>query len=156
MEVFCRHIPQCTVHQRNFQGMFEIYPCLCVIILWNTNRCVCSTINEIPTTFGLMQMFELTFINKCMFLLQLYSSDLTKHEHMYTSPLTLFMMLLVPHRFLSMLNTGVTLITVLTHNKFSISLMFVSFTLIGGHLLYNSSMFIFFYNPWVIINNSVL
>ena len=66
-ELFCRYIPHCTVHQINFQGTFQIELCLSVIILHNTNRCICYIINHSPTKLLLMQWFEETVINKLMF-----------------------------------------------------------------------------------------
>ena len=69
---------------------------------------------------------------------------MTEYVHMYTPSLTLLKILAATQGALSILDTGVTLITLLTHEVFSISDIFVSFTLIGGHCLYNSSLFMYF------------
>ena len=63
---------------------------------------------------------------------------------MYTLALTFLTVIKSPHGSIYMFNNGVTLITVLTHKEFSISLMFLSFAIIGGHILYNSSLFTYF------------
>ena len=63
---------------------------------------------------------------------------------MYTPSLTLIGILVAPHGCLSMLNNVVKFITFTTHKEFYISFIFVSFTLIGGHLFYNLSLFVYF------------
>ena len=45
---------------------------------------------------------------------------------------------------LSIPNNGVTFITFLTHGVFYISDIFVSFTFLGGHCLYNSYLSVYF------------
>ena len=50
-----------------FKGISQIDICLSVFIFQNTNSCISSIINESPTTFRFMQIFEMTVINKCMF-----------------------------------------------------------------------------------------
>ena len=47
--------------------MSQIFLCRAVFILQNTNMCISHIINEYPTTFRLMQRFEMTVINKCIF-----------------------------------------------------------------------------------------
>ena len=50
-----------------YKGLSQFFLCLSIFSLQNTNRCISSIINEIPTTFPLMQRFEMTVINKCIF-----------------------------------------------------------------------------------------
>ena len=50
-----------------YKGISQFFLCLSVFILQNKNRSISSIINESPTTFQLMQRFEMTVINKCMF-----------------------------------------------------------------------------------------
>ena len=49
----------------SFHGMFQIYLCLSVLILQNTNMFIYSIINESLTTFLLVQRFEVNVMNKC-------------------------------------------------------------------------------------------
>ena len=51
------------------------------------------------------------------------------------------------HLLLSIFNTGVIVITFLTHEVFSISIMFVHFTLLGTHCKYNLSLLKYFPIP---------
>ena len=135
MELFFIHIIQCTFHQIKFQGMFQIYICFSIFNPHNTNRCVCYIINDITTTFLFIQRFEVTVINKNMFFLHLYSSYLNEHKQMYTPLLTFIRILIAPQRPLYIFNTGLSSIKVLTSKEFSIRLIFVYFTLLGGHWL---------------------
>ena len=92
-----------------------------------------------------MEWFEVTVINKCMVCItHIYYSDLTEHEHMYTPSSTFIRILQASHCSLSMFNTGVTIRTFITHEKLSISFMFGSFTLLYGHCMYNSCLFMYF------------
>ena len=50
-----------------FQNMSQTELCMSIFIPHNKNRCISSIINESPTTFRFMQIFEVTVINKCMF-----------------------------------------------------------------------------------------
>ena len=50
-----------------FKGISQNEIFLSISILQNKNRCIISIINETPTTFWLMQRFEVTVIKKCMF-----------------------------------------------------------------------------------------
>ena len=104
-----------------FQVISQIQLFLSIFILHNTNKCLSSIINEIPTTFLLMQRFEVTVKTKSCFVSHLCSSDETKHVHMYTRQLILLRILAAPQGSLSFPDTGVTLITYLTHEVFSIS-----------------------------------
>ena len=63
---------------------------------------------------------------------------------MYTPSLTLIIIMDATQGYLSILDTGVTFITLLRNEVFSISEIFLSFTLLGGHYLYNSSLFMYF------------
>ena len=63
---------------------------------------------------------------------------------MYTLSLNLLRIMAAPQSSLSIPDTGFNLITFLTHEVFSISEMFVSFTILGGHCLYNSSLLMYF------------
>ena len=91
-----------------------------------------------------MQRFEATFIKNSCFVLHLYSSDLTDHVHMYAPSLNILRILAESQGSLSVLDTGVTFITLLTHEVFSISEFFVYFTLPEGHCLYNYSLLMYF------------
>ena len=127
-----------------FKGMSQIEICLSVFILQNTNRCINSIINEIPTTFLLMQMFEVTVIKKCMF-----------------SPTLVFIRFDITYTFVHSIisfsrNTGCTPVLYFYSKYWShlqnishtwgifISNIFVSFTLLEGHCLYNSCVSIYF------------
>ena len=123
--------------------MSQIDLCLSFFILQNRNRCIRSIINEISTTFWLMQRFEVTVKNAC-FVFHLYSSDLTEHLHMQTPSLNLLRTLAETQGYIYIPDTGITFITLLTHEVFSISDIFVSFTLLGGHCLYNSCFLMYF------------
>ena len=81
--------------------------------------------------------------NAC-FVLHLYSSNMTEHVHMYTPSSSLLKILDAYQGYISIPDTGVTFITLLTHEVFSISLIFVSFNLIVGKCLYNSSLLMYF------------
>ena len=85
----------------------------------------------------------LSYTNSC-FVQQLYSSDLTLHAHMNTPSLNILRIQAAPQGYLSIPDTGVTFITFLTHQVFSISGIFVSFTFIWGHYLYNSCLLLYF------------
>ena len=124
--------------------MSKIGTFLSVFILQNTNRCISYIINEILTKFWFMQRFGLTLINKYMLPQHLFSSDLTLHVHMYIPKLNFLRIQAAPQVYLSIPDTVVTLIIFLTHEVFSISYFFVSFTLLGGHCLYNLSLMIYF------------
>ena len=50
-----------------YKGIYQFFLCLSVFILQNTNMRISSIINESPTTFLLIQRFEMDVINKCMF-----------------------------------------------------------------------------------------
>ena len=63
---------------------------------------------------------------------------------MYTLSLTFLRIKAAPQGSISITNNGVTFITFLTHEVFSILNIFVSFTLLGGHCLYNSCLLIYF------------
>ena len=63
---------------------------------------------------------------------------------MYTKSSTFLRIMLPPHFYFSMFNTAVKVIKFLTHEEFSISLMFVSFTLLGGNYPYNLCLFVYF------------
>ena len=69
---------------------------------------------------------------------------MTEHVHMYTTSLTLLRIMATPQGSLSIPDTGVTLKSFLTHEVFSISDIFVSFTLLGGNCMYNYSLFMYF------------
>ena len=79
MELFFRRIPKCTAHQRKSPVHFKTTFILSVIIIHDTKWRICYIINDIPTTFWLMQRFEVTFINKFMvwILLIVYRLDWT-------------------------------------------------------------------------------
>ena len=126
-----------------FNGMFQCFLCLTVLILKNTNRCISSIIYENPTTFSLMQRFEITVINKFMICTAVVfiRFDITC---MKTSSFTVLIILAVPQGTISITYTIVTSITFLTHEIFSISDIFVSFTFLGGHCLYNYCLSIYF------------
>ena len=74
----------------------------------------------------------------------MYSSYFTLHVHMNTLSLTTLRIQAAPQGYLSITDTGFTLITFLTHEVFSISEICVSFTILGGHCLYNSSLLMYF------------
>ena len=124
--------------------MYKFFLFLSVFILQNTNRCISYIINEIPTTFRLMQSFKMTVINKCIFFQQLYSSYLTLHVHINTPSLNILRIKATPKGSISIPDTIVTFLTFLTHELFSISDMFVSFTFLGGHCLYISCLLIYY------------
>ena len=63
---------------------------------------------------------------------------------MDTPSLTFLVIQASPQDYLSIPNTGVTFITFLTHEVFSISDIFLSFTLLCGHCLWNSCLSIYF------------
>ena len=127
-----------------FKGIYQIEIFLSVFIPQDTNRRISSIINESPKTFLLMQRFEVTFINKYMFFQHSYSSDLSLHINMYTPLLNFLIIKAVPQGSIYISDTGVTLITFLTHEVFSITDIFISFTLLGGNCLYNSSLLMYF------------
>ena len=79
MELFCKHIPQYTVHQRNLSGHAYIEICISFFITQKKDRCISSIMKYTPTHFLFMQRFEVTVENKCMFCLTLIFiiSDLT-------------------------------------------------------------------------------
>ena len=142
MESFCRRLPQYTVHQRSFQSMFQIYFCFSVIIQ-NTNMCICSIINERPTTFWLMQRFEVTVIKKIMFCLKHvpFKSD-------WTWPFVYFII------HFSKDNSGTPFFSLyvkywcqnhkISHTWGIFHLIHIlSFTLIGGRCLLNSCLFMY-------------
>ena len=118
-----------------FKGISQIDICLSVFIFQNKNSCIRSIINESPTTFRFMQIFEMNVIKNTCFVQKLYSSDLTLYVHMNTPSLTILRIQATPQGSLSISNTGATLITFLTHQVFSISNILVSFTLLGGNCL---------------------
>ena len=63
---------------------------------------------------------------------------------MYTTSLTFLRIKADPQGYLCIPDTVVTLINFLTHEVFSISDIFVSFTLLGRHCMYNSSFLVYF------------
>ena len=77
----------------------------------------------------------MTVVNKCMFFQQFYSSDLTLHVHMNTTSFTLIRIHAAPQGSISIPDTGVTFITFLTHEVFSISDIFLSLTFLGDNCL---------------------
>ena len=58
--------------------------------------------------------------------------------------------------FLSIFRTVVIAITFLMYFDLSLSLMFVSFALLGGHFLYSYFLSIFFPCPWGRINDNIM
>ena len=66
---------------------------------------------------------------------------------MYNPSLTFLRIQHAPNVSIIMFNTGVIFIIFLTHKEFSISLMFLYLTLLCGHFMYNSCLFIFS-NAW--------
>ena len=134
--------------------MYQIELCLYLFILQNTNRLISSIINEIPTTFWLMQMFEVTVKNAC-FVLHLHSSDLTENVHMYTPSLTLPRMLATPQGYLSITDTGFTRITFLTLEVFSISKFFIFHSSMRTLPVQFQCVYVFS-DTRGIINNSIL
>ena len=58
------HMAQST--KELFKGMSQIEICLYLFFLQDKNRCISSIINDIPTTYLLMQRFEVTVKNKGM------------------------------------------------------------------------------------------
>ena len=85
-----------------------------------------------------MKWFEVTVVKNAYFVLHIYSSDITEHVHMYTPSLTIIQILAAPQVIIYMSNNGVTFITLFTYKVFSISVNFLSFTLLGRNCLYNS------------------
>ena len=63
---------------------------------------------------------------------------------MYTPSWMFLRIIQSTHLYLSRFNTGVTIIKIIPHEELSFSLTFLSFTLLNGHCIYNSCLFMYF------------
>ena len=126
-----------------FKGIYQIDPFLSVFILQNTNRWIGSIINEIPTTFVLMQRFEVTVIkNACFPTLLFIIFDIT---YTYVHSIIDFSHNTGCSRGLSFYSIYCSHTrNIFTHELFSISNIFVYFTLLGGPCMYNSILLMYF------------
>ena len=80
---------------------------------------------------------------------------MTEHVNMYTPALKLLRILTAPQDYISILVTGFTFITLLTHEIFSISVICIFHS--SRRALFVQLQFVdLFYNPRCRINNSIL
>ena len=132
-----RYIPKWTVHQRHFSGRVS-----------NLSSLICRCNPSHKYVLLLYYQFE----SQKLFIDVKVWIDCHKYWHVlsysyilqtwmnmktYKNPsLNFIRILLSPHIYISILNTGV-IIKLLTQKKLSISLMFVLFTQLEGYWLYN-------------------
>ena len=106
-------------------------------------ECIWSIINDYATVFNLVSLWKMTVKDECMLcifcdnkgidLTNAYINTIINYQENSHST----------HCFYSTFNIGVLVITDYTHSNFSNSVMCVSFTLLGGHCLYNSNLSIY-------------
>ena len=135
VDVFC---------SENYTEILSVQLCLYVFIIQSKNIYIWYIINEIPKSLWLMQIFKVTVISRCIFCLKniFFRSDWTST---YIHSIIKFLKKLqIPQSYISIFNTGVTIITLITHEELSISFMFVSFTFPGGNCIYYLWLFMHF------------